>query len=78
MSKRFLVQQEAEWLFEHGFTIRSSWISPYEGAEYRLAYMGSAKTLAFRKSERACYNAARKIVAAEQHAHRTPGNAPVA
>lgn len=62
-SNRFLEVEESTWLFEHGYTIRSSWISPQEGYEYRLSHIGESKVIAFRTTMRGCYNAAKKHAA---------------
>jgi hypothetical protein len=53
---------EMDWLFDHGYTITSKWISPNEGYEYRLHKLGQEKVLAYRKSERACYNYAVRLI----------------
>lgn len=49
-------QEELDFIFEHGFTIRSQWISPMERVEFRVSRLGVEKVLAYRKSERAAYN----------------------
>ena len=59
-SNRYLEADEVRWLYEHGYTVRSSWISPEEGWEYRLSHIGEEKVIAFRTTMRGCYNAAKK------------------
>lgn len=58
--KHRLIQEELEWLMEKRIAIHCLWISPKEGYDYHVTQFGSRNTIAWRKSLRAAYNAARK------------------
>lgn len=55
MNKR-LTDKELTYINSLGYTIRSKYIGPVEGIEYRVAKIGEEKILVYRKSERAAYN----------------------
>ena len=76
MANRWITQEETQWLYDNHFTVRSSWISPQEGYEFRLSYFGDGKVLAYRTTLRGCYNAARKIKAAEHRVQATIATSP--
>lgn len=57
-----ITAEELGWLFEKGYVIRSTWISPYEGFEYRLSEVGKESVLRFAASARACFNCAKRMI----------------
>lgn len=60
--QKSITTREIDWLWVHGFVILSKWIGPVEGIEYRLHRAGHAEVLKYAKGQRACYNAAVKLV----------------
>jgi hypothetical protein len=56
MKNKTLSVKEIDLIQRLGYTIRSRWIGPVEGYEYKVAKMGSEIALAYRKSSRAAFN----------------------
>lgn len=56
-----ITASELQWLWDNHYVIRCSYIGIVEGYDYTLYYTGGEKILAIRKSDRACYNYARKL-----------------
>ena len=65
--------EEAKWLHDNKMIITAEWISPFEGWEYILQRMGGLsgnlndlsgidRPLCYRKSPRACFNYARRLL----------------
>jgi len=65
--------EEARWLYDNKMIITAEWISPFEGWEYTLQMMGGKSghisdfggrdgPLCHRKSPRACFNYARRLL----------------
>jgi hypothetical protein len=67
--KRTITAEEHLWMMNHKYVIRPHWIGYVEGWSYLLYTMGGIgnghdnQFLCERKSERACFNFARRLVA---------------
>ena len=56
MYKKDLTVAEINQITAWGYCIRTMWISPIEGWEYRPCIMGDKYPLAYKKTARAAYN----------------------
>ena len=76
MSKRYLTIDELQELWNAGIVIHAVYIGPIEGTDYRVlrrGEWGASDTIAWRRSQRAAYNAAKKYIAAQQKMQPTGG-----